>query len=146
MRHKKSYRKLGRLSDHRSALLRNLSTSFIRSGKVVTTLAKAKELKPVVEKIITTGKRADLAARRKVAGYLYCRDSYSKVFGELKERFDARAGGYTRIIKHGPRKGDGAEMCSLELVDYLDFEGKVRNEELMKKKKAEQENSESQGE
>ena len=126
MRHRKSHRKLGRRSDHRRAMLRNLATSFLSEGRIQTTLPRAKELRPFVEKLITWGKKGSLAARRHIAAVLYTEASQGKVCGELKDRFASRPGGYTKIIKHGPRFGDGADICQLELVDYHEYEGKTK--------------------
>ena len=124
MRHLKSYRKLGRESSHRRAMLRNMATSFLTHGKIHTTLPKAKELKPIVEKLITLGKRNDLHARRQLESYLFGKEAAGKVCKVLSKRFETRPGGYTRIVKYGERFGDGADMCNLELVDFRDNEGK----------------------
>jgi large subunit ribosomal protein L17 len=99
-------------------MLRNLATSFLDHGKIKTTLPKAKELRGIVEKMITLGKRGDLHARRQVESYLFDTDVCKKVFKDYAGRFEKRPGGYTRIVKLGARFGDGAEMCNLELVDY----------------------------
>jgi large subunit ribosomal protein L17 len=98
-------------------MLRNLATSFLENGKIQTTVTRAKELRPIVEKLITLGKRGDLHARRQVASYVFKADVTKKVFSDLSGRFAERKGGYTRIIKFGPRPGDGAPMCILELLD-----------------------------
>lgn len=123
MRHLNSHRKLGRLSSHRRAMLRNLATSFLENGKIQTTLPKAKELRPIVEKMITLGKNGSLHARRQMESYLFGNTAAGYVCSVLAKRFAERAGGYTRIVKYGARFGDGAEMCSLELVDYQQQEG-----------------------
>jgi large subunit ribosomal protein L17 len=128
MRHLNGYRKLGRESSHRRAMLRNLATSFLLNGKIKTTLPKAKELKGIVEKMITLGKRGDLHARRQVEAYLFDSKASKKVFQVYANRFSQRPGGYTRIVKFGPRFGDGADMCSLELVDFREVEGAVTAE------------------
>lgn len=125
MRHGKSYRKLGRTSDQRRALLRNLATSFLELGRIKTTVPKAKELRSVVEKLITRGRTDTLASRRLVGSYVFGEAANRRVFGELKERFARTPGGYTRIIKVGPRLGDRAPMCFLELTDFRDHEGKM---------------------
>jgi large subunit ribosomal protein L17 len=118
MRHVKGYRKLGRETSHRNAMLRNLATSFLENGKLSTTVTRAKEVRRMVEKMITLGKRGDLHARRQVEATLYSSDTCKRVFTDLATRFKDRPGGYTRIIKLGERKGDGAPMVNLELVDY----------------------------
>lgn len=146
MRHKVAHRKLGRTSEHRKSLLRNLCTSLIVNERIVTTLPKAKELRPFAERVITLGKRAKSAetgeqqvhARRLASAYFHAGntnrfpDGYykrkpaprtagvlavDKVFGELAERYSQRPGGYTRILKIGARRGDGTEMAIIELVD-----------------------------
>jgi large subunit ribosomal protein L17 len=124
MNHGHGYRKLGRESSHRKALLRNLATSFLEHGRIKTTVPKAKELRRVVEKMITLGKRGDLHARRQVESVLFSTEVSSKVFKDLAGRFATRNGGYTRIVRLGERFGDGAEMCNFELVDFTAHEGK----------------------
>jgi large subunit ribosomal protein L17 len=145
MRHKMDHRKLGRTSEHRQALLRNLCTSLIVHERVKTTLPKAKELRPFAERAITLGRRAlesgsaadSVHARRLAAKYFFAGNAaripdggykrprgertagvaaLDKLFGELSNRFAGRPGGYTRILKLGPRKGDGAEMALIELI------------------------------
>jgi large subunit ribosomal protein L17 len=128
MYHAKGYRKLGRDSDHRRAMLRNLATSFLREGRITTTVTRAKEVRRVVERIITRGKAATLASRRHVGEYLFDNTVAKKVVSELAGRFKTRNGGYTRIVKLGERHGDGAFMCNLELVDYREEEGKRKAE------------------
>lgn len=118
MRHLNGYRKLGRESSHRRAMLRNMATSLVLHERIETTVPKAKELRGIVDRMITLGKRGDLHARRQAAGYLFNDEAVSKVFGDLAERFKNRPGGYTRILKKGFRFGDGADMALLELVDY----------------------------
>ncbi len=117
MPHRIAFRKLGRPADHRRALLRNLVTDLLRHDKLITTEAKAKEVRGLAEKMITLGKRGDLHARRQALAYVYDRDVVDRVFDGLAERFAARPGGYTRIVKLGPRRGDGAAMAQLELVE-----------------------------
>ncbi|MCP4216153.1 MAG: 50S ribosomal protein L17 [bacterium] len=119
MRHLKSGFKLGRKPDHRKALLRNLTASVIERNRVETTLAKAKAVRPIVEKMITLGKSGTLAAKRKAFAYLYKRKTVSLLFDEVAPRFMDRNGGYTRIIKSYFRKGDGAEMAILEFTDFI---------------------------
>lgn len=125
MRHGHGYRKLGRESSHRRAMLRNLATSFLEHGKIRTTVPRAKELKSIVEKIITLGKKGGLNHRRQAEGYLFGHVAAKRTFDVIAPRFKDRNGGYTRIIRHGERQGDGAEMCQIELVDYRENEGKV---------------------
>lgn len=125
MRHLNGYRKLGRVTSHRRAMLRNMATSFLDHGRIKTTLPKAKELRSIVEKMITLGKRGDLHARRQVESYLFDTTVASKVFKDYAGRFVSRPGGYTRIVKLGARFGDGAEMCHLELVDYRESSPKA---------------------
>jgi large subunit ribosomal protein L17 len=118
MRHRVAHRKLGRITPHRTALLRNLATALFERERIRTTLVKAKELRPYAEKLITLAKRdADrLHARRLVLRDIRDETVVKKLFDSLGARFAARAGGYTRILRLGPRKGDGAEMAILELL------------------------------
>jgi large subunit ribosomal protein L17 len=117
MRHRVSGRKLGRTSSHRRAMFRNQLASFIEHERIRTTLHKAKELRPLAEKMITQGKRDSLHARRLVRRWVDDRSLIKKLFDEIAPRFAERPGGYTRIIKLGPRLGDAAEMAILELVE-----------------------------
>ncbi len=117
MRHLKSGRKLNRTSAHRKALLRNLVTSLLEHEQIRTTDAKAKELRRVADRMITLAKRGSLHARRQAAAYVRRRSVVSKLFGEMAERFRTRPGGYTRIVKLGPRHGDAASMSIIELTD-----------------------------
>jgi large subunit ribosomal protein L17 len=162
MRHKIAHRKLGRKSDHRSALLRNLCTSLIVNERVITTLPKAKELRPFAERAITLGKRAlqadapeaALHARRLAAAYFYTGNTnripdggykrphaprtggvaaLNKLFDEIAARFADRPGGYTRILKLGARRGDGAEMALIELIGSE--KAAVKEEEKKEEKK-----------
>ncbi|HSO73389.1 MAG TPA: 50S ribosomal protein L17 [Blastocatellia bacterium] len=161
MRHRVAHRKLGRKTEHRLALLRNLCTSLITHERLITTLPKAKELRPFAERAITLGKRAlaaeapetSLHNRRIAAAYFYTGNSnrvpdggykrphaprtagvaaLDKLFGELAERFAERPGGYTRILKLGTRKGDGAEMA---LIELLGSEAKPARQEEKKEEK-----------
>ncbi len=116
MRHLKSGNKLKRDMSARRALLRNLVTSVIDNERIVTTVPKAKAAKPLVEKMITLAKRDTLHARRQAAAFLMTPAAVQKLFAKLGTRFGQRNGGYTRIVRLGPRKGDGAEQCMLELV------------------------------
>ena len=116
MRHRAKGRQLSRTSSHKRALLRNLATSLFRHDRVVTTEAKAKELRPFAERLITLARRGDLHARRLVERRLKDKAVTHKLFAELGKRFAARPGGYTRIIKLGHRVGDGAEVARIELL------------------------------
>src|SRR5256714_7437541 len=116
MRHKVAGKKLGRNTSHRRALLRNLVTSLILEERIETTEPKAKAMRPHVEKMITLGKRGDVAARRLAASYLMTRDSVTKLFDTIAPRFGDRAGGYLRIVRTGFQHGDGAEKAFVELL------------------------------
>jgi large subunit ribosomal protein L17 len=116
MRHRKKKGKLGRTSSHREALISNLAVAFINNGRITTTVAKTKALKPVVERLITLGKKQDIAARRQAARILKDKDAVQKLFSEVGPKFDGRNGGYTRIIRLGQRVGDSADMAVIELV------------------------------
>jgi len=116
MRHKVAGRKLGRNPSHRRALLRNLVTSLLEHERIVTTLPKAKEIRPLAERMITLGKRDTLHARRQVKAYLLDDAVTRKVFDELAPRFSSRPGGYSRIIRYRNRPGDGAEEAIIELM------------------------------
>ena len=118
MRHAHKGKKLGRDSAHRKALYANLACSLIEHGRIKTTQAKAKAVKPYVEKMITLGRRGDLHARRQAIADLRSQDIVHKLFSEIAGRMADRPGGYTRIIKIGHRQGDAAEMVYLELVDH----------------------------
>ena len=119
MRHQRAGRKLGRDSAHRKALYANLTASLIEHGRIKTTVAKAKEVRPVAEEMITLGRRGDVPARRQALKFLRSQDVVHKLFSEVGPRFSDRPGGYSRIVKLGPRQGDAAEMAYLELVDYV---------------------------
>ncbi len=116
MRHRKATKKLGRNTSHRRALLRNLVTSLIMEERIETTPAKAKAMRPHVEKMITLGKRGDVAARRLARGFVMTREAVDRLFDTVAPRFGDRNGGYLRIIHKGWRTGDGAETCFIELV------------------------------
>ena len=117
MRHKVSKRKLNRTSSHRKALLANMAVALIKHEQVKTTLPKAKELAPYVEKLITLGKKGDLTAKRRLYSIIPEKNWGAKVFDILAERYKERNGGYTRIMKAGFRYGDSAPMAVIELVD-----------------------------
>lgn len=117
MAHRIDGRKLGRPTDHRLAMFRNLVTDLLRHEKIITTEAKAKEIKGMAERIITLGKRGDLHARRQALAFVYDKKVVEKVFDHLAPRYATRPGGYSRLVKIGPRLGDGAAMAQLELVE-----------------------------
>jgi large subunit ribosomal protein L17 len=117
MRHRSKGRQLSRTASHRSALLRNLAISLFQHGRISTTTAKAKELRPYAERLITLAKRGDLHARRLAARKIHDREVLTKLFDSIGPRFAERPGGYTRVLKTGHRQGDGAEMAFVELVD-----------------------------
>lgn len=117
MRHRNKGRALGRTDSHREALLRNMATSLFRHGRIETTTAKAKELRPFAERLITLAKRGDLHARRLAARRIQDKEVLFRLFDAIGPRFAERAGGYTRILKTGFRQGDGAETALIELVD-----------------------------
>ncbi len=117
MRHRKKIAKLGRKPEARRRMLRNLVTSLIMEERITTSQARAKAARSAVEKIITKGRVDSVHARRQVAKYVYGSKVVQKVFNELGPRYADRNGGYTRILKLGPRRGDAAEACILELVD-----------------------------
>ena len=117
MRHLKSKRKLNKTSSHRKAMLGNMSVALIKHEQIQTTLPKAKELSPFVDKLITLGKKGDLASRKKAYSILPEKQWALKIFDELSERYKERDGGYTRVLKAGFRYGDSAPMAVIELVD-----------------------------
>ncbi len=110
------YRKLGRETAHRKAMLRNLVTDLLREGRISTTKHRAMETRRLTEKMITLAKRGDLHARRQVLAYIYDEDVVTKLFDDIAPRYADRNGGYTRVLKLGPRRGDCAEVVFLELV------------------------------
>ena len=116
MRHRNKGRKLSRTHTHRKALLRNMATSLFRHERIETTTAKAKELRPVAERLITLARRGDVHARRLAGRRIQDREVLGKLFDDIAPRYAERPGGYTRILKLGTRKGDGAEMSLIELV------------------------------
>lgn len=118
MRHRRAGRHLGRDGAHRRALYRNLVTELLRHERITTTDAKAREIRPIAEKMITLGRRGDLHARRQALSYLYDRYVVEKVFEDIGPRMADRPGGYLRITRLEPRKGDGAMMAIIETVDY----------------------------
>lgn len=135
MRHRRLKRKLGRTSAHREALLRNLATSLLLYEKIITTAAKAKELRKVVERVITLAKRKDLHARRQAAEVIQDERVLKKLFETMGERYQGRNGGYTRITKLDYRVGDGAPLAAVELVaTEVSAEGAAKRGKKQKKK------------
>ena len=118
MRHRRAGKKLGRDSAHRRALYSNLAGALIEHGRIKTTVTKAKAVRPVAEQMITLGRRGDIHARRQAMAFLRSQEVVHKLFAEVAPRFTGRPGGYSRIIRLGPRLGDAAEMAYLELVDF----------------------------
>ncbi len=133
MRHQKAGRKLGRTSSHRRAMLRNMVTSLFEHGRIETTLAKAKELRPIAEKMITKGKRGDLHARRQALQVVRRKEVVKSLFEVISPVYQNRSGGYTRILQLERRQGDGAPMCIIELVD-----NPIKPKELKKPKAKEE--------
>lgn len=117
MRHRKKGRELGRTRSHKRAMLRNMATSLFVHERIRTTEAKARELRPVAERLITLAKRGDLHSRRQARRYIADRDVLQKLFDQIGPRFQDRPGGYTRILKLGARQGDGAELALIELTE-----------------------------
>ena len=109
-------RKLGRPTDHRQAMLRGLVTYLLENGKIETTVTRAKEVRAMADRMITLGKENTLHSRRQALAYVTKEDVVKKLFDEIAPKYEATNGGYTRIIKTGPRRGDAAEMCIIELV------------------------------
>ncbi len=134
MPHQVAGRKLGRTTSHRKALFRNLVTELIDKEHIVTTVYKAKELRPIAERMITLGKRDTLHARRQALAFIKSKAVVHKLFGDIAPRFSDRSGGYTRIIRLGFRKGDDAETA---LIELLGSEYKPKVEKKTKKAKAE---------
>jgi len=139
MRHNLSGRKLNRTSSHRKALLMNLSNALIKHEQITTTLPKAKELRPFVEKLVTLSKKGDLGSRRKAISILNEKTSIDKLFNVFSKRYQNRNGGYTRIVKLLPRYGDNAPTAVIEFVDRdLEAKGKDSGPIQVKKKKEEE--------
>ncbi len=135
MRHNLGYRKLNKTSEHRKALFKNMLNSLIKYEQIITTLPKAKELKPQIDKVITIGKKNDLSNKKKLFSKLQNQFSVKKVFSELSKRYSKRNGGYSRVLKAGFRTGDDAPMAVIELVDRnkeakkVDKPKKIENKE-----------------
>jgi len=117
MRHKFAHRKLNRTSEHRKALFKNMLNSLIKYEQITTTLPKAKELKPQIDKVITLGKKNNLQAKKFLFSELQSKDSVNKIFKTLSQRYEKRKGGYSRVIRAGFRYGDSAPLAVIELVD-----------------------------
>ena len=133
MRHSKSYKNLGRVSDHRNALIRNMTRSLFLTGKIETTLLKAKVIKPVVEKLVTKGKLGSVSAKRSLSGFFWGDRSVEQKVSQWSSLFQTRPGGYTRIIKLGSRRGDGASVCRIEFVEQLKKENESKKTENISK-------------
>lgn len=125
MRHRKTGRKLNRTSSHRKAMFANMANSLIEHERIQTTDAKARELRRIAEKLITLGKKGTLAARRNAYARLRDNDAVERLFDTLAERYKDRHGGYTRMLKLGPRRGDNAPMAIIELVDRDESTGEA---------------------
>jgi large subunit ribosomal protein L17 len=142
LRHHRAGRKLGRDASHRKALYANLAGALIELGRIKTTVTKAKAVRPIAEKMITLGRRGDLHARRHEMAYLRSQEVVHKLFAEVAPRFTERPGGYSRIVRIGPRPGDAAEMAYLELVDFSaeeQAEEKAERRRLRLRRRQEQE-------
>ena len=133
MRHRKAGKELGRNPSHRRAMLRNMVTSLLKYEQIETTDVKAKALRPVAEKMITLAKRGDLHARRQALAYVQDKETTHRLFGDLKDRYLERQGGYVRIVKKGVRKGDGAAISIIQLLPIE--EGKKAGKRKVKKSK-----------
>ena len=142
MRHNAAGRKLGRKTPHRLAMFRNQLASLVSHERIVTTISKAKELRPLAERVVTQGKRGTVHARRLVGRWILNRDLISKLFDEIAPRFSTRPGGYLRIVKLGSRQGDGAELAVLEFVDFQMKKKEVAPPSDAKGKKAKDEEGE----
>ena len=139
MKHGITHRKLNRTTSHRKALLMNLSNALIKHEQITTTLPKAKELRPYVEKIITLGKKGDLESRRKAISILQDDKNIKKIFDSIAERYKNRSGGYTRIVKVGNRFGDNAPTAIIELVDRDEGAKGLDSGPVIEKKPSEEE-------
>ena len=146
MRHRREGRKLGRNASHRKALFRNMVTDFLDKEHLITTVPKAKELRPVAERMITLGKQETLHARRRALSFIRRRAVVRKLFDDLAPRFADRHGGYTRIVRLGFRRGDNAELALLELVGSEFQAASDTSKKDKKDKKEEKEEQESQEE
>lgn len=143
MKHSIKHRKLNRTSSHRKALMMNLSNALIKHEQITTTLPKAKELRPFLEKIITLGKKGDLESRRKTIAILQDQKNTKKIFDIFANRYKERSGGYTRIIKIGNRYGDNAQTAIIELVDRDEEAKGLDSGPVIEKKQPEEESAET---
>ena len=134
MRHRLAGRKFSRTREHRRAMLANMAAALLKHEQIVTTLPKAKDLRPYTEKLITLGKRGDLHARRQALSVIREREVTAKVFGELAERFRERPGGYTRVLKTRVRPGDAAALSIVELVEAMEKPEPAAKKKATKKK------------
>ena len=134
MRHGTGYRKLNRTSEHRKALFKNMLNSLIKYEQIITTLPKAKELKPQIDKVITIGKKNILSNKKRLSSKLQDKKSVSKVFGELSKRYNSRKGGYSRVLRAGFRYGDDAPLAVIELVDKNPEAKKIDKPKKIEKK------------
>ncbi len=137
MRHNLGYRKLNKTGEHRKALFKNMLNSLIKYEQIITTLPKAKELKPQIDKVITIGKKNDLSNKKKLFSKLQSQESVKKVFNELSKRYSKRNGGYSRVLKAGFRTGDDAPMAVIELVDRNVEARKIDKPKKIEKKEKE---------
>ncbi|HUY69315.1 MAG TPA: 50S ribosomal protein L17 [Alphaproteobacteria bacterium] len=142
MRHAKAHRKLGVTTTHRKAMFGNMAVALIANEQIKTTLPKAKELRPVVERLITLGKKGGLANRRRAMSMLHDHEAVAKLFGPLSERYKKRAGGYTRVLKAGFRYGDAAATAFIEFIDR-DVEAKGAKDRERAAKQTEKEAEEA---
>ena len=139
MKHNIKHRKLNRTSSHRKALLMNMSNALIKHEQITTTLPKAKELRPFIEKVVTLGKKGDLSSRRKAISILQDEKMSKKIFDILADRYKNRNGGYTRIVKLGNRYGDNAPTAVIELVDRDEDSKGLDSGPVIEKKATEEE-------
>ena len=143
MRHQRSGKKLGRDSAHRKALYANLTASLIEHGRIRTTETKAKAVRPIAEKMITLGREGSIHSRRQALAFLRTQEVVHKLFSEVAPRFAGRPGGYTRVVKLGPRQGDSAPMAYLELVDFVPDGGHVEAEGSGRRRRRQPEEAEA---
>jgi large subunit ribosomal protein L17 len=143
MRHGNAYRKLGVTASHRKAMFANMAVALIDNEQITTTLPKAKDLRPVVESLITLGKKGGLANRRRALSILHDEEAVKKLFGALAERYKTRQGGYTRVLKAGFRYGDAAAMAMIEFMDR-DTEAKGAKQRALKAAEAPAETEETE--
>ena len=143
MRHGRTGKKLGRDSAHRRALYANLACSLIEHGRIRTTETKAKAVRPIAEKMITLGRNGSIHARRQALAYLRSQEIVHQLFSEVAPRFKDRPGGYTRVIKLGPRQGDAAPMAYLELVDFVPDTGAAEPESSGRRRRRQPEDAEA---